>query len=210
MIGALLTGFSVRNDPLDHSIVCDDHCESLRGVPGHVRSDNGPEFIAKAVREWIAAAGAKTAFIEPGSPWENGYCENFNSKLRDELLDGEIFYSLAEARIVVEEWRRHYNMIRPHSSLGYNPPAPETVPWPASSSQAAPNVALNPTMHQDYPRTTRWGQAKGAVRPSPALRELGTCQPRDRRLDPRLQPPPATPGARHEDTRRRVRISGLT
>ena len=74
----------------------------LRGVPGHVRSDNGPEFIAKAVREWIAAVGARTAFIEPGSPWENGYCESFNSKLRDELRNGEVFYSLAEARIVIE------------------------------------------------------------------------------------------------------------
>jgi len=81
----------------------------LRGVPGHVRSDNGPEFIAKAVREWIAAVGAKTAFIEPGSPWENGYCESFNSKLRDELLNSEIFYSLAEAKVIIEAWRRYYN-----------------------------------------------------------------------------------------------------
>ena len=87
----------------------------------------GPEFIAKAVREWIAAVGARTAFIEPGSPWENGYCESFNSKLRDELLNGEIFYSLAEAKIVIESWRRHYNTRRPHSSLGYRPPAPEVV-----------------------------------------------------------------------------------
>ena len=118
-----------------------------RGVPGHIRSDNGPEFIAKAVREWIAAVGARTAFIEPGSPWENGYCESFNSKLRDELLDGEIFYSLAEARIVVEGWRRQYNTVRPHSSLGYRPPVPETVLWPASPSEAAPVVALKPTMH---------------------------------------------------------------
>ena len=83
----------------------------LRGVPGHVRSDNGPEFIAKAVREWIAAVGAKTAFIEPGSPWENGYCESFNSKLRDELLNGEIFYSLAEAKVIIEAWRRYYNPV---------------------------------------------------------------------------------------------------
>jgi putative transposase len=119
----------------------------LRGVPGHVRSDNGPEFIAKAVREWIAAVGAKTAFIEPGSPWENGYCESFNSKLRDELLDGEIFYSLAEARVVVEGWRRQYNTVRPHSSLGYKPPAPEAVLWPAIPSKPAPVVALKPTMH---------------------------------------------------------------
>jgi len=97
----------------------------LRGVPGHIRSDNGPEFIAKAVREWIAAVGAKTAYIEPGSPWENGYCESFNSKLRDELLNGEIFYSLREAQIVIESWRRHYNTVRPHASIGYQAPAPE-------------------------------------------------------------------------------------
>jgi transposase InsO family protein len=116
----------------------------LRGVPGHVRSDNGPEFVAKAVREWIAAVGARTAFIEPGSPWENGYVESFNSKLRDELLDGEIFYSLAEARIVVETWRGQYNAVRPHSSLGYRPPAPEVLVTP---STAAPAVATKPTMH---------------------------------------------------------------
>lgn len=107
----------------------------LRGVPGHVRSDNGPEFVAKSVREWITAVGAKTAFIEPGSPWENGYCESFNSKLRDELLNGEIFYSLAEARIIIEGWRQHYNTKRPHSSLGYKPPAPAAVPWPAAPPQ---------------------------------------------------------------------------
>ena len=123
----------------------------LRGVPGHVRSDNGPEFIAKEVREWIAGVGAKTAFIEPGSPWENGYCESFNSKLRDELLNGEIFHSLAEARIVIEGWRQHYNTVRPHSSLGYKPPAPEVQLWPAPPSEAAPpaapTVAPRPTMH---------------------------------------------------------------
>ncbi|MBB4000244.1 transposase InsO family protein [Aureimonas pseudogalii] len=123
----------------------------LRGVPGHVRSDNGPEFVAKAVREWITAVGAQTAFIEPGSPWENGYCESFNSKLRDELLNGEIFYSLAEARIVIESWRQHYNTRRPHSSLGYRPPAPAAVPWPAAppqpASPATSNVAEKPTMH---------------------------------------------------------------
>jgi transposase InsO family protein len=81
----------------------------LRGVPEHIRSDNGPEFVAKIVREWIAAVGAKTAYIEPGSPWENGYCESFNGKLRDELLNGEVFYSLAEAKVIIEGWRRHYN-----------------------------------------------------------------------------------------------------
>ena len=104
----------------------------LHGIPGHIRSDNGPEFVAIAVRTWIDAVGAKTAYIEPGSPWENGYCESFNAKLRDELLDGEIFYSLKEAQTLIEAWRRHYNTARPHSALGYHPPAPESVPWPAS------------------------------------------------------------------------------
>ena len=104
----------------------------VRGIPAHIRSDNGPEFIALALREWIAAVGAKTAYIEPGSPWENGYVESFNGKLRDELLNGEIFYTLTEAKIVIETWRRHYNTVRPHSSLGYKPPAPEVISWPAS------------------------------------------------------------------------------
>ena len=99
----------------------------LHGVPAHIRSDNGPEFVAQALRDWVAAVGAKTAYIEPGSPWENGYCESFNGKLRDELLNGEIFYTLREARIVIEAWRHHYNTVRPHSSLGYQPPAPETL-----------------------------------------------------------------------------------
>jgi putative transposase len=96
------------------------------GVPEHIRSDNGPEMTAKIVRSWLANVGAKTLYIEPGSPWENGYCESFNGKLRDELLNGEIFYSLKEAKVVIEQWRRHYNTIRPHSSLGYRPPAPQT------------------------------------------------------------------------------------
>ena len=99
----------------------------LRGVPAHIRSDNGPEFVAKAVQGWIAAVGAKTAYIAPGSPWENGYVESFNARLRDELLDGEIFYTLREAEVVIESWRRHYNGVRPHASLGFRPPAPEVV-----------------------------------------------------------------------------------
>ena len=91
----------------------------LRGVPGHIRSDNGPELIAKTVQTWIAAVGAKTAYIAPGSPWENGYIESFNARRRDELLDGEVLYTLKEAQIVIESWKRHYNAIRPHASLGY-------------------------------------------------------------------------------------------
>ena len=99
----------------------------LRGPPAFIRSDNGPEFVAQKVRDWIGAVGAKTAFIEPGSPWENGYCESFNARFRDELLNGEIFYTLREAQILIESWRCHYNTVRPHSALGYLPPAPETI-----------------------------------------------------------------------------------
>ena len=118
-------------------------------MPAHIRSDNGPEFVAKAVREWIAAVGAKTAYIAPGSPWENGYIESFNARMRDELLDGEIFYSLKEAQIVIESWRRHYNAVRPHESLGYRPPAPEVfVPaqaaWPSARLGSAPTTTLSP------------------------------------------------------------------
>lgn len=99
----------------------------LRGPPAYIRSDNGPEFVAEAVRKWITAVGAQTAYIEPGSPCENGYCESFNARFRDELLNGEIFYTLNEAQIIIEEWRKHYNTIRLHSALGYRPPAPEAV-----------------------------------------------------------------------------------
>lgn len=93
--------------------------------PEYLRSDNGPEFIAEFVREWLHKVGTKTLFIEPGSPWENGYIESFNGKLRDELLNGEIFDTVTEAKVITERWRNHYNKIRPHSSLGYRPPAPE-------------------------------------------------------------------------------------
>jgi transposase InsO family protein len=128
----------------------------LRGVPGHIRSDNGPEFVAKAVQAWVQAVGAKTAYITPGSPWENGYIESFNARLRDELLNGELFYSLKEAQVIIESWRRHYNGYRPHSSLGYQPPAPEVfVPsiaaWPSPPNGAAPTaplgLAIRPTLN---------------------------------------------------------------
>lgn len=98
-----------------------------RGLPDHIRSDNGPEFTAKVVRDWLHRIGVKTLFIEPGSPWENGYIESFNGKFRDELLNGEIFTTLLEARVLVEQWRREYNHLRPHSSLGYRPPAPQAI-----------------------------------------------------------------------------------
>lgn len=99
-----------------------------RGLPGHLRSDNGPEFTARAVRQWLEQLGVGTLYIEPGSPWENGYIESFNGKLRFELLDVEIFDTLLEAQVLVEQWRRHYNTVRPHSALGYRPPAPEAMP----------------------------------------------------------------------------------
>jgi putative transposase len=109
-----------------------------RGVPEHIRSDNGAEMTAKVVRNWLATLGARTLYIEPGSPWENGYCESFNGKLRDECLNGEIFYSLREATVVIEQWRNQYNTIRPHSSLNYQPPAPQT------------STALSPQLDRSY------------------------------------------------------------
>ncbi len=98
-----------------------------RGMPKYVRSDNGPEFIAERLRDWFSTLSVSPLFITPGSPWENGYIESFNGKLRDELLNGEIFFTLKEAQVLVERWRKNYNTIRPHSSLGYRPPAPEAI-----------------------------------------------------------------------------------
>lgn len=97
------------------------------GCPVHIRSDNGPEFIARSLRQWMAQLAIAPLFIEPGSPWENGYIESFNGKFRDELLNGELFYTLREAQVVIERWRRRYNQVRPHSALGYRPPAPQTI-----------------------------------------------------------------------------------
>ena len=117
----------------DRSIRSADVIETLAelmltgGVPDHIRLDNGPEFTAKAARGWLGRVGAKTLYIEPGTPWENGYVESFNGKLRDELLDREIFYTLLEVRVLTEQFRKTYNRIRTHSSLGYRPPAPEIL-----------------------------------------------------------------------------------
>ena len=99
----------------------------IHGIPKYIRSDNGPEFVAQVLRDWLKEIGVQTAYIEPGSPWENGFCESFNGTLRDELLNGEIFYNLKEAKVLVEQWRQHYNQVRPHSSLGYRPPAPQVM-----------------------------------------------------------------------------------
>jgi putative transposase len=114
---------------------------AARGVPEFIRSDNGAEFTAKTVRAWLARLGVRTLFIEPGSPWENGYCESFNGKLRDECLNGEIFYSLQEAQIVVGQWRQQYNTVRPHAALGYRPPAPGGY-TPAWSPVSPPQVVM--------------------------------------------------------------------
>ena len=99
----------------------------FRGIPKHIRSDNGPEFTARSVRKWLNRLGVKTLFIEPGSPWENGYIESFNGKMRDELLEREIFTTLGEAKVLIGQWRKEYNQVRPHSALGYQPPVPEAV-----------------------------------------------------------------------------------
>jgi hypothetical protein len=112
-----------------------------RGVPEHLRSDNGPEFTAKVVRESLSKVGVNTIFIEPGSPWENGYVESFDGKLRDELLNGETFYTLREAPVVIEAWRQEYNHVRPHSSLAYRPPAPRAV-LPAEAACATLRLPL--------------------------------------------------------------------
>ena len=115
-----------------------------RAIPEHIRSDNGPEFTAKTVRDWLSRLGVGTLFIEPGSPWENGYVESFNGKLRDELLNGEIFYTLKEAKVLIEGWRQKFNRLRPHSSLGYRPPGPEAT-WlkPAALCSAGFNQLLS-------------------------------------------------------------------
>src|SRR5208282_5857840 len=114
-----------------------------RGIPENIRSDNGPEFVAKELRKWLGNVGTGTLYIEPGSPWENGYCESFNGKLRDECLNGEIFYSLKEAQIVIERWRVEYNTRRPHSSLGYKPPAPAAFA-PQMAALRSPTAPCEP------------------------------------------------------------------
>ncbi len=121
-----------------------------RGPPDHIRSDNGAEFTAKVVREWLARIGVKTLYIAPASPWENGFNESFNGKLRDELLNGEIFYTLREAQVLIERWRQHYNGIRPHSALGYKPPAPQAIA-PRRTDPAFAMDGLQPD--QPYPET---------------------------------------------------------
>ncbi len=121
---AIRAGRHFRSDDVLH---CLTELFVAKGVPEHIRSDNGPEFTAIAVRNWLGRVGAKTLYIEPGSPWENGYIESFNGKLRDELLNREVFYTLEEVQVLTERWRQEYNHVRPHSALGYKSPVPETI-----------------------------------------------------------------------------------
>ena len=118
---SLRTGYSLKTDDVMDVLT---RLFITRGIPDHIRSDNGSEFTSKAIQAWLPKLKVKTLYITPGSPWENGYNESFNGRLRDELLNGEIFYTLKEAQVIIEQWRQHYNHIRPHSSLGYKPPAP--------------------------------------------------------------------------------------
>ena len=118
---SLRTGYSLKTDDVMDVLT---GLFISRGIPDHIRSDNGSEFTSKAIQAWLPKLRVKTLYITPGSPWENGYNESFNGRLRDELLNGEIFYTLKEAQVIIEQWRQHYNHIRPHSSLGYKPPAP--------------------------------------------------------------------------------------
>ena len=133
---------------VDYRLKSDDVMQVLtrlfieRGIPGHIRSDNGSEFKADQIRGWIENLGVEPLYIEPGSPWENGYNESFNGRLRDEFLKTEVFYSLQEAKVLSAEWRHHYNHIRPHSSLGYKPPAPLTKG--GKPFMAAPTYAIAP------------------------------------------------------------------
>ncbi len=121
---AIVVARKLKSDDVLHTLTV---LFARHGAPEHLRSDNGSEFTSKVVRKWLKRVGVQTLFIAPGSPWENGYNESFNGKFKDELIHREIFYSLREVQVLVEQWRREYNTIRPHSSLGYRPPAPKAI-----------------------------------------------------------------------------------
>jgi putative transposase len=161
---AIVVARSLKSDDVLHALA-DLFVD--RGPPDHIRSDNGSEFTAKAVRDWLGRIGIKTLYIEPGSPWENSYNESFNSKLRDELLNGEIFSSLKEAEVLIERWRRHYNTVRPHSSLNYRPPAPETIlPRPAGPAHATLRRAQQDALTRVEPLSTLGSPLGGRPRHS--------------------------------------------
>lgn len=137
---AIRVGRSLKTEDV---VDCLTELFCARGVPEYVRSDIGSEFANRLIRSWLAELGTKTLFIEPGSPWENGFIESFNGKLRDELLNREIFYNIEEAKVLIERWRKEYNQIRPHSSLGYRPPAPEAIQThPLAASLLAPTLSV--------------------------------------------------------------------
>jgi len=131
---AIVVARKINSDDVLH---CHTELFVKHGPAEHIRSDNGPDLPLRRVRSWLGRSGVRTLFIEPGSPWENGYNESFNAKLRDEVLNQEVFYTLQEAQVIIERWRQEYNTFRPHSSLGYRPPAPETVMSP-------PEMAMEP------------------------------------------------------------------
>ena len=151
----------------------------MKGVPEHIRSDNGPEFVARDLRKWLADTGAKTLYIEPGSPWENGYCESFNSKLRDEFLNGEIFYSMKELRVLAERWRVHYNTVRPHSSLGYRPPAPAGMAWHKQPGawRSGKQRTLPTSPHPRLRRRRSYNQARCATLTIELVQKIGQAIP---------------------------------
>ena len=142
---ALRTGYSLKSDDVMEVLT---DLFITKGIPDHIRSDNGSEFTAKSIQAWLPKLGVKTLYITPGSPWENGYNESFNGRLRDEFLNGEVFYTLKEVQVLTEQWRHHYNHIRPHSSLGYKPPAPWARMKEGASAVAAPAPSFMPSNHQ--------------------------------------------------------------
>jgi transposase InsO family protein len=147
---SLRTGYSLKADDV-MDVLTDLFI--TRGIPDHIRSDNGSEFTAKSIKAWLPKLGVETLYIEPGSPWENGYNESFNGRLRDECLNGETFYTLKEAQVILEQWRHHYNHIRPHTSLGYKPPAPLArmdAPMKEGAFAYAPSPSfITPSGHKD-------------------------------------------------------------
>jgi len=171
----------------------------LRGIPGHIRSDNGPEFVAQAVQDWIRAVGSKPATIEPGSPWENGYVESFNARLRDELLNGEILCSLRKAEVILERRRRHTNTVRPHASLGYSPPAPEVLIPALATPPAAPIQPARPARLPVAP------QPRPNQHPPRPLKGAYQEDPQGRHPPPRVAGAAAPAGRQHRDQGRRRR-----
>ena len=143
------------------------HLFNFRGIPEYLRSDNGPEFTAKVIREWLNRLGVTTLFIELGSPWENGYVKSFNGKLRDELINREVFTTLLEAKILTENWRRDCNEVRPHSSLGYRPPAPEAIQPPLTPAPLTQKVVSSRGAGQGEFRASSGHQHYPAIRFSP-------------------------------------------